>query len=186
MEYILWKKSNGATMNAYVSWVMAYPILSAMIQFAILGTLGEIISKWLVQRKFKYPFSVPITLWKMLVWTILAIGIKYAFKGYTGMVEYFESHHYLPQLGTFSRALAISVLMNTQFGLTLVIMHRVLDNIPEKHKNWANLHKSMYSLLWFWIPAHTVTFMLPDVYRIGLAALWSVALGIILGFNNRR
>lgn len=173
-------------MNAYVSWVIANPFLSAMIQFALLGTLGEIISKWLVQRQIKYPFTLGITLWKMLVWAILALGIKYAFKGYVGMVEYLESHGFLPALGNFSRALAISVLMNTQFGLTLVIMHRVLDNIPEKRKNWANLDKSMYSLLWFWIPAHTVTFMLPDVYRIGLAAVWSVALGIILGFNNRR
>ena len=27
-------------LSAYVQWVTAYPIISAMIQFAILGTLG--------------------------------------------------------------------------------------------------------------------------------------------------
>jgi hypothetical protein len=42
------------------------------------------------------------------------------------------------------------------------------------------------SLLWFWIPAHSVTFALPKPYQIGLAAIWSVALGIILGFYNRK
>jgi uncharacterized membrane-anchored protein len=76
--------------------------------------------------------------------------------------------------------------MNLQFGLFLVIMHRVLDNLPEKQKNWKNLDKSMYSLLWFWIPAHTVTFMVPTDLRIGLAAIWSIALGLILGFFNRK
>ena len=41
---------------------------------------------------------------------------------------------------------------------------------------------ALKSIVWFWIPAHTVTFMLPDVYRIGLAAVWSVVLGVILGY----
>lgn len=172
--------------TAYVNWVHAMPIVSAMIQFAILGTFGEIISKWLVRKSFKYPFSIVVTLWKMIVWAILAVGIKYAFKGHTGLVEYLESHAMLPPLSTFGKALAISISLNTQFGIFLVLMHRVLDNVIEKEKNWGGLHKGLYSLIWFWIPAHTVTFMLSDVYRIGLAALWSVALGLILGFFNRK
>jgi len=159
-----------------------------MLQFAILGTLGEIISKWVVQKSFKYPFSALMTLWKMLVWAVLAVGIKYAFKGFTGFVETLIHSGLWPALepGSFGYAFSISAMMNLQFGLFLVIMHRVLDNIPEKHKNWHNLHKSMYSLLWFWIPAHTVTFMMPDALRIGLAAVWSLALGLILGFYNRK
>ncbi|GAB1467958.1 hypothetical protein MASR2M64_06500 [Candidatus Cloacimonadota bacterium] len=170
----------------YVVWVHAMPIYSAMVQFAILGTLGEVISKWVINKSFKYPFSFAITLWKMVVWAILAIGIKYAFKGFTGYVEYLETHGMLPSLGKFGKAFAISAFMNLQFGIALVLMHRVLDNIPEKHKNWNNLHKGIFSLIWFWIPAHTVTFMLPDTYRIGLAAVWSLALGLILGFFNRK
>lgn len=173
-------------LSAYVQWVTAYPIISAMIQFAILGTLGEIVSKWIIRKSFKYPFSFALTLWKMIVWAILAVGIKYAFKGHTAMVAYLVEHQMLPPLDKFGTALAISVSLNTQFGLLLVIMHRVLDNLVEKHKNWAGLHKSMLSLLWFWIPAHTLTFMLTDNYRIGLAALWSVALGLILGIFNRK
>jgi hypothetical protein len=88
--------------------------------------------------------------------------------------------------GSFGYAFSYQLLMNLQFGLTLVIIHRVLDNLVEKVKNWKNMDKSMYSLLWFWIPAHTVTFMMPDSLRIGLAAVWSVALGLILGFYNRK
>lgn len=173
-------------LTAYVNWVKAMPLVSAMIQFAILGTFGEVISRWIRNRSFKYPFSFAITVWKMMVWAILAIGIKYAFKGFTGFVEYLESHAYLPRLSTFGKAFAISAFMNMQFGITLVLAHRAMDNIPEKNKNWANLHKSIFSLVWFWIPAHTVTFMLPELYRIGLAALWSVVLGVILGLFSQK
>lgn len=175
-------------MNLYLSWVQANPILSTIIQFAILGTIGEIISKWLVQKSFKYPFTFPMTLWKMAVWAVLGVGTKYAFQGFSGFVNALIAKNMWPdfQAGTFGYAFSLSALMNLQFGLFLVIMHRVLDNLPEKKKNWKNLDKSMYSLLWFWIPAHTVTFLVQDALRIGLAALWSIALGLILGFFNRK
>ncbi|HOH46253.1 MAG TPA: hypothetical protein PLX59_00300 [Candidatus Cloacimonadota bacterium] len=177
---------NTAAAISYVELTTAHPILMAMLQFAILGTLGELVSQWIVRKSFRYPFTAAMTLWKMLVWATLAIGIKYAFQGFTGYTEYLVEHGYLPKLGTFGKAFAISSFMNLQFGLFLVLIHRVLDNIPLKEKNWKNLHKGFYSLLWFWIPAHTVTFILPPVYRIGLAALWSVFLGLILGFFNRK
>ncbi len=173
-------------LTLYVYYVTTHPIITSMIQFAILGTLGEVVSKWVVRKNFKYPFSFGITIWKMIVWSILAVGIKYAFRGYIGFVDSLSEHGYLPELTGFKRAFCISAIMNLQFGLLLVLLHRVLDNIPEKVKNWKNLDKGFYSLLWFWIPAHTLTFMLPDTYRIGLAAVWSVFLGLILGMFNRR
>lgn len=170
----------------YIQFVTANPILSAVIQFAILGTFGEIVSRWVHQKKLIMPFSAGMILWKMLTWSILAVCIKYAFTGYKGFVDVLMEHGYLPSDDGILRAFYISTAMNIQFGLLLVILHRILDNIPERKSNWANIEKSMYSLLWFWIPAHTITFTLPRELQIGLAALWSVALGIILGFNSRK
>lgn len=172
--------------SLYLSWVKASPMISAMIQFAILGTLGEIVSKWVIQKNFRYPFSIVITLWKMVVWAVLGVAIKYAFQGFTGYVEYLEAHSYLPPLDKFGKALAISSFMNLQFGLFLVLAHRLLDNLGERKMNWHGIHKSMLSLLWFWIPAHTITFMQEPDLRIGLAALWSLVLGLLLGLFNRR
>ena len=37
----------------------------------------------------------------------------------------------------------------------------------------------------FWIPAHTVTFLLPSEYQVITAAALSVALGVILSLGNR-
>lgn len=175
-------------MNWYLDLVTKHPILMAVVQFAILGTLGEIISKLMVQKSFKYPFSFAMTLWKMVVWSILAVCIKYAFVGINGFVTDLIDHNMLPyaEQGSIRFALYKSVLINIQFGLFLVIFHRVLDNLVEKVKNWKNLDKGMLSLLWFWIPAHTVTFSLPKDYQIGLAALWSIVLGFILGLFNRK
>jgi hypothetical protein len=175
-------------MNWYVELVKAHPIYTAIVQFAILGTLGEVISQLIVRKSLKYPFSFALTLWKMVVWSVLAVCIKYAFTGINGFVSALMEHNLLPQMkpGSIGFAFAKSTLVNLQFGLFLVIFHRILDNVVASPKNWKNLDKGMLSLLWFWIPAHTVTFSLPPDYQIGLAALWSVALGFILGIFNRR
>lgn len=173
-------------MNWYITAVTNHPIYSAIVQFAILGTLGEVVSKLVVNKNMRYPFTLGVTLWKMVVWSILAVCIKYAFVGINGFVTALIEHKLLPELNNFGFAFAKSVMVNLQFGLFLVIFHRVLDNMIEKVKNWSNLHKGMLSLLWFWIPAHTLTFSLPKVYQIGLAALWSVVLGFILGSFNRK
>ncbi|MBN2828868.1 MAG: hypothetical protein JXR56_00945 [Candidatus Cloacimonetes bacterium] len=178
-------------MNWYITAVKAHPIYMAMIQFAILGTLGEFISKWISAKKFFFPFTPLITIWKMIEWAFLAVLIKAVFVGYSeGLIPGLQNHvpAFLPQAekGTFLFAFMVSTLMNLQFGMTLVIGHRVLDNLPLKVKNWKGLDKGLLCLIWFWIPAHTITFMLPKDYQIGLAALWSVALGLLLGLFNRK
>jgi len=42
------------------------------------------------------------------------------------------------------------------------------------------------SCIWFWIPAHTLTFTLPSELRVICAALLAVILGAILGLAKRR
>jgi|WetSurMetagenome_2_1015567.scaffolds.fasta_scaffold304676_2 hypothetical protein len=174
-------------MNWYIQFVTTYPISSAMLQFAVLGTFGEIISRWIQRKKVFYPFNLVTTVWKMISWSILAVCIKYAFvgtEGYLDALVYHQPHAFLPLVfkdSTFLHALTKSILVNLQFGLFLVIFHRILDNLIVRQKNWGHLDKAMITLVWFWIPAHTVTFILPIDYQIGLAALWSVVLGMILG-----
>ncbi len=173
-------------MSWYIEFVKSFPIFSAMIQFAVLGTLGDIVSHWIIKKRIFNPYSTKIIFLKMIEWAILAVFIKYAFVGFNGFVEKLIAQNFLPILDGIGKSFAISTAMNLQFGPFLVIMHRVLDNLIAKQSNWENLDKGFYSLLWFWIPAHTITFILPKEFQIGLAALWSLALGIILGFYNRK
>ena len=39
---------------------------------------------------------------------------------------------------------------------------------------------------YFWIPAHTITFLLPETYRVLMAAYLSIALGILLTIAKSR
>ena len=173
-------------MNWYIDIVKAYPLITAMIQFAILGTFGDIISKWIIAKKIFLPYNFITLLMKMAEWALIAITIKYAFVGFNGFVDILVEHKMLPELNIFTRSLAISSTMNLQYGPFLVIIHRLLDNLIARKNNWEKIDKGMLSLLWFWIPAHTITFMLPKPFQIGLAAIWSVVLGIILGFYNKQ
>ena len=172
-------------MNYYAELVIKYPLYSAMVQFALLGTLGDVIAKCLQQKKIFIPYTRTLIFLKMIEWALLAITIKYAFVGFQGFVDSLVEYNLLPELGKFSRAFTVSVTMNLQFGVFLVIFHRILDNLIAGKNNWQQIDKGMLSLIWFWIPAHTITFMLDKPYQIGLAAIWSVVLGVILGYYNR-
>lgn len=173
-------------MDAYVSFVRTWPLASAALQFAVLGTLGEAAAAWLRERRFFVPFPARAALLKALGWSALAVCIKYAFAGFTAFVAGLSAKGLLPaQLGLFAFAFAVSLSMNLQFGPFLVIAHRLIDNGIDGRRNWTGIDRALLSLLWFWVPAHTVTFMLPEDLRIGLAAVWSLTLGVILGLYGR-
>ncbi len=179
-------------MDLYLELVGKHPLYMAIIKFAILGTLGEFVSKWVIHKKFFVPFDIKTILWKFVVWGTLGACIQYAFVGISGFLDVLVKGNYLPSAfsappvgNKFIRAFGSSVFINLQFGLFLVLFHRVLDNIILKEKNWKGLDKGLLSLLWFWIPAHTITFSLPKDLRTLMAAGLSVVLGLILGFFNR-
>ncbi|GAB1456387.1 hypothetical protein MASR2M48_16950 [Spirochaetota bacterium] len=47
------------------------------------------------------------------------------------------------------------------FGPLLMTLHRTTDNIISGTKGYKGIEKSLATLAWFWVPAHTVTFALP-------------------------
>ncbi len=171
----------------YVDWVSNNLLLSAFVQFAILGTLGEVLGIIAAKRK---PANKALEwLTKALVWGLLGILVKYSFTGFKGFLLALVDKGFLPRACeeiTILRALSLSVLTNSMFGPLLMFLHRTTDNLITGAKGYAGIDKSLKTLAWFWVPAHTVTFALPVAYQIGLAALWSVALGLIMGFTKRR
>jgi len=176
-------------MSAYVNWVESYPILSAIVQFAILGTIGEIISNYIRKgTKAGFPFKALELLGKMIAWAALGAIIKYAFVGFVGFHKAIMEHSLLPAFFAlpFFRAFFISASMNILFGPQMMFFHRLEDSILAGQMGFSNMKRPILTLLWFWIPAHTVTFLLPPVFRIGPAALWSIVLGVILGWYARR
>ncbi len=171
----------------YITWVSENILLSSFIQFALLGSLGEALGTMATRRKLS---GKPLEwLAKALAWGILGILIKYAFTGFKGFLAILVEKGFLPaalEEVTILRAFSLSILANSMFGPLLMVLHRTSDNLIARTKGYAGIDKSLATLAWFWVPAHTVTFALPMDYQIGLAALWSVALGIIMGFTKRK
>lgn len=174
-------------MDNYVNWVLANPLLSAAIQFALLGTLGEVISFSVIKKRFALPCNLWQLFLKVLAWALLGIIIKFGFAGMKGFTRALLEHGMLPQFLAegIGWAFAVSVLTNIFFGPQMMFFHRLEDNLILWEWNMKGLTKAWWTLIWFWIPAHTITFSLPLEFQIGLAALWGMVLGIILGMSKK-
>ena len=174
-------------MQTYLTWVTQNPLLSAAIQFAILGTLGEIISFSIQKKKIAIPCTWLQLLGKMIAWAVLGIVIKYGFAGMKGFTQALLDHHLLPAFlySGLGWAFAVSVFTNVLFGPQMMAFHRLEDNLILGQKGFQGITRAWKTLIWFWIPAHTITFLLPADLQIGLAALWSLVLGIIMGATRK-
>ena len=91
--------------------------------------------------------------------------------------------------------------MNLTFAPTFMAFHRYTDTyIDLSFEGKKNITPSdvvsridwngfvsfvlLKTIPFFWIPAHTVTFMLPPEYRVLTAAMLSIALGILLSLGK--
>lgn len=174
-------------MTFYADWVRAQPLVSAALQFAVLGTLGEIVAASLRARRAALPCTPAQLAAKTAAWAVLGLLIKFGFTGMKGFVAGLLEHGLLPAwcAAGVGRALAVSVLTNVFFGPQMMAFHRWEDNLILRRRGYAGIATAWWTLIWFWIPAHTVTFSLPPDYQIGLAALWGLVLGIILGWSKK-
>lgn len=103
----------------------------------------------------------------------------------------------------FVGAFFISLLQNTAFAPVFMTLHKITDThimqcggglrafvTPVKFgeimagMNWRVQWNFVFkkTIPFFWIPAHTVTFMLPGEFQVLFAAFLGVVLGIILAF----
>ena len=173
-------------METYVIWVKARPLASAALQFAVLGSLGELLVISCARRRLSFPFTALQFLFKILAWAVLGLVIKYGFVGMKGFVHGLVDGRFLPAvLGAgVGYAFAVSVFTNLLFGPQMMALHRVEDNLIMGQRGFQGIQRAWWTLVWFWIPAHTVTFCLPAEFQIGLAAVWGLVLGLILGISK--
>ncbi len=196
-------------MELYHELNAAHPYLLAFLKFAILSTLGEMIGLKIKSGKFTFPefgTAPRAILWGFYVMWI-ALAMKCFANGAPAMVESMGFDGVRAAMGgEFSTlkllgAFSISVMMNTLFAPIFMTLHKVTDaHIISNGGSIKclitpiNMSKSLVSLDWatqwgfvikktipiFWIPAHTITFLLPAESQVLFAALLSVALGVIL------
>jgi hypothetical protein len=166
----------------YIEISTAHPFISAFIQFGILGTAGELIANRLKIISTR-------TALKALGWGLLGIYIKLMFMTASAGLDAFAHYGFTP--GILLGALLKSTLMNVMLGPSMMILHRIGDNAIDravgiKPLGWTGIDKSLKTLLWLWIPLHTFTFTQKPEIRVGLAAMLSLVLGIVMGYTSRR
>ena len=184
-----------------------HPYLMGFVKFALLATAGELIAIKMATGKFGKPCYL---IARIVIWGLIGIWITYMMKIFFLGSGAMISAGLLPgnQLAPNSvgykliRAFATAATMNLTFGPTFMAVHKCSDTYlalrAQKGKG-VKLAEVIDAVDWkrfvsftlfktvplFWIPAHTVTFMLPSEYQVMLAALLSVALGIILNFKKK-
>ena len=183
----------------YVGFNLAHPLVAAFGQFLLLGTAGEVLSVKIRSGQHGFPFTRNKILLKALGWGLLGIYIKFMFvtasAGIQGLIAYGVLPKALAQpsdsWALFGSALATSVLMNIMLGPSMMLIHRLADNaidffLDDPAIGWAGIQKAMATLVWLWIPLHTFTFAQPKEIRIGVAAVLSMVLGIVMGLAARK
>lgn len=175
-------------MTHYAAWVALHPFQNAMLLFAILGTLGEVVAASARKRSFALPCTPTQLLMKALAWALLGIIIKYGFVGMKAFTQGLIDKQWLPGFMAHGvgKAFAVSLFTNLLFGPQMMAFHRIEDNLILGEKGFAGIENAWKTLIWFWIPAHTLTFSLPPDFQIALAAFWGLVLGVILGLSKKK
>ncbi|MFA8300992.1 MAG: Mpv17/PMP22 family protein [Hyphomicrobiales bacterium] len=182
----------------------------SFIKFAILATAGEVIGLrirsgnyyengfGLIPRAIVWGF---LGLTIKLSFVIFATGTP-AFLTYLGLEDikaaFTASEFSFTKLLT---AFSISACMNIIYAPFMMTLHKITDTHiidnggtvkgllrPIKfgeiisNLNWNIQYNFVFkkTIPFFWIPAHTITFMLPPDFRVLFAALLGIALGVIL------
>jgi len=186
-----------------------YPYLMAFMKTAYLATMGEL----LVHRMKNGSYCMGKKIWmKFFVWGLLGMVFVFIFKIFSAGVIAAQNSQLLPSiegtgfLAVLLTAFLTSLVMNLFFAPTFMFLHQITDGYIDQSKGSlkALFHIPISKIIenidikrfiafivfktipFFWIPAHTITFLLPENYRILMAAYLSIALGILLTLSKQR
>ena len=187
-----------------------YPYLMGFIKTSILATYGEMIASRIATKNY---FSKTGILYRFIIWGFLGMVFVLVFKIFDQGVrasianglwlDLFKTNETLNKIFI---AFSVSLFLNLIFAPTFMILHRFTDTFIElgngkikqiikvKGKDvmntidWKNFFGFVVlkTIPFFWIPAHTITFYLPENYRILSAGFLSIALGLILTLSKLR
>lgn len=196
------------THAVFVAATKTHPYLMGFIKVGILATMGELMALRIASGEWKKPVGLQ---YRAFVWGILGMSFVIVFDIFANGVSGSMNKALLPAIPANKGADQLlfafftSAFMNLIFGPTFMLFHRVTDTFIDLGE--GRLSKIMkiklrevigkidfYGFISFvviktipifWIPAHTITFMLPPEYRVLMASFLSIAMGGILAFAKR-
>lgn len=193
----------------YNSFNAGHGMVMSFIKFAILATMGEMIALRIRKGVYSEPgFGlIPRAIvWGFLGLAIKGAFIVFS-SGTPPLLEYLGLHGATTSMKSgltllkVLTAFGISATMNLVFAPVMMTFHKITDTHIQltggslkgffsgirpgdilQHINWGVMWDFVFlkTIPIFWIPAHTVTFLLPADFQVLFAALLSIALGLIL------
>jgi len=193
----------------YIGFNKAHGMIMSFVKFALLATLGEVIGLRIKTGTYYQPgFGVlpRAIVWGFLgltiklAFVIFAVGTP-AFLAYMGMSDAPMLMKQGFSMDKLIVAFSISAAMNLIYAPVMMTLHKITDmHILENGgtvkgffkpilfgKHFVNLDWNVQwnfifkkTIPFFWIPAHTFTFLLPPDFQVLFAALLGIALGTIL------
>ena len=197
------------TRELFGKTVKAHPYIMGFVKFSILATMGELLAIRITTGEFKNPTGL---IYRFIIWGFLGIVFALMFPLFDAGVAGCKTAKLLPAItgsafgNNLLTAFFTSAIMNLAFGPTFMAFHRITDTYIDlgegklnkifkvkltdvtKKIDWNGFISFVIlkTVPFFWIPAHTITFMLPKEYRLLMAAFLSIALGGILAFSKRK
>ncbi len=202
-------------LDGFIAATNAHPYVMSFVKFALLSTFGECIGLRITTGVYYSPdFGVlpKALVWGLLgmgiklAFTIFATGAPnvLAELGLPVSVATLKTGDFSLRLLT---AFWVSVTINSIFAPIFMTLHKITDiHISRaggsligslkpismaailQELNWNALWGFVFkkTLPFFWVPAHTITFMLPGHFQVVFAALLGIVLGVILAVSNRK
>lgn len=197
----------------YIQFNKGHELIAAFVKFAILATIGDVIGLRIKTGSYlRKGFGIipRMIVWGFIGITIKIAFVLFA----SGTPAFLESvgleNAQLVLKGIFSPekllvAFCISLALNVIYAPVMMTLHTITDMhiisnggslkgffTPIKFRKlfvdldwdvqWNFVFKK--TIPFFWIPAHTITFLLPGELRVLFAALLGIALGTILAIAD--
>ncbi len=196
-----------ASHQVFISATKAHPYVMGFVKFAILATMGELLAIRIGSGMWKMP---PGLIHRAAIWGLIGALIVLMFEVFASGVMAAIGKGLLwsgdASTGKMWTAFWISSIINLAFAPVFMTAHRVTDTYIDivcgegkpfgkvtlsevvGRIDWQGLVSFVVckTIPYFWIPAHTITFLLPPEYRVLMAAYLSIALGAILAYGKRR
>ena len=193
----------------FVRFSTDWAFTASFIKFAILATMGEMLGSRIrsgIYMPAGFALVYRAVVWGFLGMTVKAAFMIFG-GGVPLIASHFGMEDPATVMAgpvTWARVLlafAISTFLNVFYAPVLMVTHRVSDlhiaaaggdrrkllKMPDVTRLLASIEwNSMWGIVLkksiplFWIPAQTVNFLLPEEFRILVAALYSTVLGVIL------
>lgn len=188
------------TREVFMAMTQAYPYISGFFKFFVLATMGDMLGARILHGQWQKTKGL---IFKAIIWGIIGMMITLAFTLYSEGVLAAQDIGRLPFHGSkFGHAFLTSAMMNITFAPFMFLFHKfsdlyidvkyrgmkkvtINDLVKEIDFNMLIGFSMLKTIPFFWIPCHTLVFLMPPQYRVVASAFLSIALGLMMAIAKK-